>query len=197
MKEAMPPISFDEMWDEQRFDRECQRISQMVLKGHLGYELNEEGLLCKQMEGQKSQVLVPPRLREIILHMEHIPPQAAHPCARPMQANISREFYWASLLKDCVEYVRHQLSCAAVKGPGGDRTRPLQLLPPDVPWEFVCVDILGPLPTTATDNKFLLVICDRFSKFTVAIPLKSTKADVVAEVFVAHWVAYFGVPLVL
>jgi hypothetical protein len=74
MNESIPPISFDEMWDEQRFDRECQRISQMVLKGHLGYELNEEGLLCKQMEGQKSQVLVPTRLRVIILHMEHIPP---------------------------------------------------------------------------------------------------------------------------
>jgi transposase InsO family protein len=37
---------------------------------------------------------------------------------------------------------------------------------------------------------------DRFSKFTVAVPLKNTTADVAAEVFVASWVSYFGVPLI-
>jgi hypothetical protein len=92
--------------------------------------------------------------------------------------------------------VRHCVSCAAVKGPVGDRSRPLQLFPPNGPWEFVCADILGPLPTTPSGNNFLLMISDRFSKFTVAVPLRSTTADDIAEVFVSSWIAYFGVHLI-
>jgi transposase InsO family protein len=197
MTQAMPPLTHDEVFEEQRWDPECQRLAELASQGYPGYGWNAEGLLCKAMEGQRPQVLVPPKLREIVLHMAHLPPKASHPGARRMQANISQEFYWATLRRDCADYVKHCLSCAAVKGPDGRQTRPLQLFPPDGPWEFVCADILGPLPTTVSGHRFVLVISDRFSKFTVAVPMKTTTADDVAEVFVSSWISYFGVPLIL
>jgi RNase H-like domain found in reverse transcriptase/Integrase zinc binding domain/Reverse transcriptase (RNA-dependent DNA polymerase) len=181
IQEVMPTLSFDEIADEQRFDLECQRLSRLLLKGYPGFKWNEDGLLCKVMEGQRPQVLVPPRLREVVMHMAHLPPQAAHPGARRLQANIAQEFYWSSLRRDCAEYVRHCVSCAAVKGPVGDKSRPLQLFSPNGPWEFVCADTLGPLPTTPSGNKFLLVISDMFSKFTVAVPLRSTTAMILRK----------------
>jgi hypothetical protein len=95
MQEVMPPLSFDEIADEQRFDPEFQRLSRLVLKGYPEFKWNEDGLMCKIMEGQRPQVLVPPRLREVVMHMAHLPPQAAHPGARRMQANIAQEFYWS------------------------------------------------------------------------------------------------------
>jgi transposase InsO family protein len=42
-----------------------------------------------------------------------------------------------------------------------------------------------------------LVISDRFSKFTVARPLKNISANDKAECLVADWIANFGVPLIL
>jgi RNase H-like domain found in reverse transcriptase len=49
MQEVMPPLSFDEIADEQRFDPECQLLSRLVLKGYPGFKWNEDGLLCKIM----------------------------------------------------------------------------------------------------------------------------------------------------
>jgi transposase InsO family protein len=55
----------------------------------------------------------------------------------------------------------------------------------------------GTLPTTKSESRFILVISDRFSKFTVAPPLKTILANDVAEFLVADWIEKFGVPLIL
>jgi hypothetical protein len=193
----MPPLTCEEIYEAQVHDPECMRLSQLAVNGCPGYGWNAEGLLVKHTQEEKSQIIIPQKLREVVLHMAHLPPQAAHPGVRRMQENITREFYWATLRSDCASYVSHCLSCAAVKGPVNGQTRPLQLFPLNGPWEFICADILGPLPTTMSGHKFILVFSDRFSKFTVAVPMKTTTADDVAEVFVSSWVSYFGVPLIL
>jgi RNase H-like domain found in reverse transcriptase/Reverse transcriptase (RNA-dependent DNA polymerase)/Integrase zinc binding domain/Integrase core domain len=197
MTQPMPPLSVEEILEAQKVDPDCIRLSYAAEAGLAGYGWSADGLLCKENEEQQPQILVPPRLREVVMHLAHLPPQAAHPGARRMQENISREFYWATLRRDCAEYVSNCLSCTAAKGPGAQRTRPLQLFPPREPWEFVCVDILGPLPTAKSGFRFVVVMSDRFSKYTVAVPLRTTTADDVAHTFVTHWVAYFGVPLIL
>jgi hypothetical protein len=52
-------------------------------------------------------------------------------------------------------------------------------------------------PTTKNGTRFILLFSDRFSKFTVARPLKTISANDVAECFVADWISNFGVPLIL
>jgi transposase InsO family protein len=61
----------------------------------------------------------------------------------------------------------------------------------------VCEDIIVPLPITLDCHKYVLVFSDRFSKFTVAVPMRTTTASDVAEAFVSRWIALFGVPLIL
>ena len=57
------------------------------------------------------------------------------------------------------------------------------------------MDVLGPLPTTSSDNRYLLVIVDCFSKWVEAFPLKNIRAGTVAEVFVNQVVSRHGIPL--
>ena len=143
------------------------------------------------------QILVPPRLREPLMNLAHLPPQGAHPGSKRMWMNLARQYIWPSMARDCAKYVAGCISCAACKPAFNRHTRPLQLFPPNGPWEFICADILGPLPTTKSGSRFILVISDRFSKFTVAPPLKSISANDVAECLVADWIANFGVPLII
>jgi hypothetical protein len=147
MTQPMPPLSVEEIREAQKVDADCIRLSYAAEAGLTGCGWSADGLLCKEQEGQQPQILVPPRLRKVVMHLAHLPPQAAHLGARRMQETISREFYWAALRRDCAEYVSNCLSCTAAKGPGAKRTRPLQLFPPREPCKFVCVDILGPLHT--------------------------------------------------
>jgi hypothetical protein len=91
--------------------------------------------MCKEQKEQKSQILVPPRLREVVMHLAHLPPQAAHPGARRIQ-----DFEGVLLGHPQVglcEVFFQLLSFKVAKGPGAQRTHPLQLFPPLYFWDFV------------------------------------------------------------
>ena len=193
-----PAVTHKMLYDEQALDPWCRNIAERVEAGLDGYAWSEEGLLMKATdEPGKYQILVPPRLREPLMHLAHLPPQGAHPGSKRMWMNLARQYIWPSMARDCAKYVAGCISCAACKPAFNRHTRPLQLFPPNGPWEFICADILGPLPITKSGSRFILVISDRFSKFTVARPLKSISANDVAECLVADWIANFGVPLII
>ena len=60
-------------------------------------------------------------------------------------------------------------------------------------FSHVHVDLVGPWPRAAEGHTHLLTVVDRTTRGAEAIPLQSTTAQVVAESFVANWVARFGV----
>jgi hypothetical protein len=52
----------------------------------------------------------------------------------------------------------------------------MKLFTPGAPFEFIAMDLLGPLPKTTSGNQYVMVIMDRYTKFSVAIPMKETTA---------------------
>ena len=58
----------------------------------------------------------------------------------------------------------------------------------------VHMDLVVPWPWTTEGHTHLLTAVDRTSRWADAIPLQSTTAQVVADSFVANWVARLGVP---
>ncbi|VDI54805.1 Hypothetical predicted protein [Mytilus galloprovincialis] len=59
----------------------------------------------------------------------------------------------------------------------------------------MAIDILGPLPISVNNNRYLMVVQDYFSKWTEAIPIPDTEAVTVANKFLERIVTIFGVPL--
>ncbi|GFW85400.1 retrovirus-related Pol polyprotein from transposon 412 [Trichonephila clavipes] len=55
----------------------------------------------------------------------------------------------------------------------------------------------GPLPRTASGNKYLLVVMDYFTKWPEVYPIPDQEAPTVAEAVVQHWISRYGVPLQL
>jgi len=74
------------------------------------------------------------------------------------------------------------------------KTNYLKTFPPTEPLTDLCMDLLGPLPRTAAGNEHLLVIVERFSKMTRAIPLQRIDAEAIAAAFLDHSVAAYGPP---
>ena len=54
--------------------------------------------------------------------------------------------------------------------------------------------ILDDLTRTSRHKRFVLVITERFSKLTTAIPLRTVTAPVVADAFLTHWAFKYGAP---
>ena len=62
------------------------------------------------------------------------------------------------------------------------------------PMERVALDLLGPLPETEVENRWILVVGDYFTKWMEAYPLRDAKAETVAKTLVTEFVCRFGVP---
>lgn len=59
------------------------------------------------------------------------------------------------------------------------------------------MEILGALPITFQEIQYVLIIMDRYSKLTRAIPTSKTTVSRLANLFLDHWIVPFGVPTYL
>ena len=75
-----------------------------------------------------------------------------------------------------------------------NQSNELRLFPATTPLKCVAIDIHGTLPKSKDGYRFILVITDRFTKLTHALPLKGIKTDAVASMFVDEWVFNYGAP---
>ena len=60
--------------------------------------------------------------------------------------------------------------------------------------ERVAVDIAGPLPTSSSGNRYIVVAMDYFTKWPEAYPVPNQEATTVARVLVDEFFCRFGIP---
>jgi len=70
----------------------------------------------------------------------------------------------------------------------------MRLFPATEPFAAVAIDLLGPLPRTPEGYEYILVICDRFTKVTRAVPLREITSQDVLSAFLDTRVANYGLP---
>jgi Integrase zinc binding domain/Integrase core domain len=202
---ALTAISLRELSEEQTQDPWCRTIIEQIEKGDRppkppGLLLDESRVLCcapsREDPDLPDRWVVPASLRERLCTLHHFARAAGHPCSSKMIENIGRHWYWPTLKRDCVSMVRRCPSCAALRLKRGPRrTYPLTIFPPDRPLEFVAMDVPGPLPKNTRGNQYVLFICDRFSKISVAVSMPDQTASTMAQVFIDRWVAVFEIPI--
>ena len=64
------------------------------------------------------------------------------------------------------------------------KTPPVPLIPLPImtePFSRIAMDIVGPLLRSRRGHSFILVVCDYATRYPEAIPLRSCKAETVAE----------------
>jgi hypothetical protein len=61
------------------------------------------------------------------------------------------------------------------------------------PFDRVCVDTIGPIPSDDDSKKYILVIIDAFSRFVMLRAISSTTAITALEGLI-EWIGFFGIP---
>ena len=61
------------------------------------------------------------------------------------------------------------------------------------PFEQISVDIVGPLPTTYSNNRYIVTMIDKFSRYTMLIPTSDVTALSVVKA-IDKWITTFGPP---
>ena len=170
--------TFWRMWDR------------LLLDSNVLYRTWYEGEECRR------QIVVPDSQRSEVLRYFHDIPSAGHLGAEKMLNKVRQTFYWPGMKADVEKYCTTCDACASRK-PSKPPKAPLGEAKVYGPMERIAVDIYGPLPRTDSNNAFILVICDCFTKWTEAIALPNQEAITVTKAFVDHFVSRFGVPLTI
>ncbi|KRY87289.1 Gypsy retrotransposon integrase-like protein 1 [Trichinella pseudospiralis] len=96
-------------------------------------------------------------------------------------AKVRQRYYWPQQREDVEDWCRACQTCAARAIPTRKLQAPMQLQP-------------GPLVETQSGNRYILVVCDYFSKWPEAFPLPNAEALTVATALVNGVCCRYGAP---
>ncbi|KAG5870186.1 hypothetical protein JTB14_032478 [Gonioctena quinquepunctata] len=144
------------------------------------------------------KLVVPKEQRKRVLTEVHERATSGHQGVYKTFHRIAEKYYWPKLRSDVAKFVRNCQLCKAYK-PDLRRPNGLMTSQPRVnrPWEMISTDLMGPLPRSTKGNKFILVITDYFSKYSLVFPLRSSTADVVVRKIEEEAFLVYGVPRLL
>ena len=140
------------------------------------------------------QTVVPHNLRRKIFRALHAGNLTGHLGMARTVENVKTSFYWPGYKEQVKLWVKQCKVCNQNLGkPRKIHRAGLTQRGSAGPFEVVAFDILQ-LVTTSSGNRYLLVICDQFTKWVEAIPLPRHDAKTVAVTFVQEWVCRYGTP---
>lgn len=175
-------------------------VPKMFARGLSSFSLRS-GVLYKRnfaSSGSNYLLVVPSLLRKDILLACHDEPSAGHLGYARTLARIKQKYYWPKLSATVRNYVRTCRDCQRRKVPPG---RPAGLLQPvqvpNIPFQQVGMDLLGPFPMSRTGNKWIIVATDYLTRYAETKALPRATAHDVAQFFLARIVLRHGAPAVL
>jgi len=155
----------------------------------------KNGLLFRHsVYPRETRVVIPEALTQRLIRYQHQSVLAGHPGSRRMYDTLRRYVYWLTMVVDVYKHVEQCPACAKNSLSERRHTSTMKLFPALEPFSGLPMDLLGPLTTSRGGHKHVLVICDRFTKLTQAIPLRDATALTVSSAFIDTWVADYGIP---
>ena len=144
------------------------------------------------------KLVVPTAFRDQVLLECHESPTAAHLGVYKTRMRVSDLYYWPKLRGDVKRFVEKCSICASQKSSNlarpGHMGRQKQV---SFPWQLISVDLLGPLPRSKSGHKYLLVVSDWFTKFSLLHLLREANAKNIVKFIEEQVILVYGSPQVI
>ncbi|KRX51502.1 Retrovirus-related Pol polyprotein from transposon, partial [Trichinella sp. T9] len=212
---ALDSVSPVERW--QREDAECMQVREWIEKETWPQLAPEGSLWMKSLWSQRDRIVlqegtiyrtweipdtgdsrllpvIPRRNIPEILKTIHNQPTGGHLGVAKTLAKVRQRYYWPQQREDVEDWCRACQTCAARAIPTRKLQAPMQLQPVSHPFQRVAMDLVGPLEETQIGNRYILVVCDYFSKWPEAFPLPNAEARTVATALVNGVFCRYGAP---
>lgn len=162
----------------------------------------EEGVLVRIWESEdgrsfRTQVLVPQAKVKQVLQAYHDFLSGGHLGVNKTSDKIRERFFWCNYRIDVEEWCKKCDICSSRKGPKTRSRGKMKEYVVGYPFERIAIDVMGPLPTTRSGNKYILVAIDYFSKWPEAYAIPNQEAKTIAETLINNLISRFGTPLEL
>lgn len=140
------------------------------------------------------KLCIPKSERPRILKEIHDAPEAGHLGITKSIARAANRYYWPGMFREIRRYVQKCESCARHKFSQQKPFGQMLYSPVDCPWEQVSIDLMGPFPRSRKGFTYLLVLQDRFTKWTECQALRQATATAVVQVIKEKVIYRFGAP---
>ena len=96
---------------------------------------------------------------------------------------IKSQYFWPNMRREVEEYVKQCRSCQVNKMLTPKHKALMDITTTaEHPFDKCYLDIVGPLPVTQGNNKYILTFQDDLSKYVVTVPVGQQDAETVARV---------------
>ena len=149
----------------------------------------------KDGSGSYLQLVVPQVMKKDVLYQMHNAITSGHLGSKKTREKTCQRFYWFEMREDIDSWVARCDICSANKSPKMHPRAPMGTIPVGAPLDRLFTDILGPLPTTPRNNKYILLVTDHFSKWVEIFAVPDQTAETCASKLVNEVISRFGCPL--
>ena len=177
-------------------DEETQAYAQI-----LGSIFDDEGTLVYRYQSNRDgyqqemrRILIPENLRQLVYHFVHCHPSAGHFGKQATVLRAIPRFYWPGMNDYLKLAVKNCADCLAKIKRVNLRNAVHYPQKSGFPGERIALDLVGPLPETVENYKYILTIQDHFTRFVMAIPIVNKEAETVANVLIERFICLFGCP---
>lgn len=193
-----PQVEIDNIQTMQKEDSDIQNILKALNNNEKAvskkYILKDDILYFVGVDSDRLRLVVPEKLQAVVLH--HCHDNQGHIGAEKMYELIKADYYWSGLYRDVLNYVE---TCVPCQTRTVKKTKvPLQT-PEFVGWpgEKVAVDVCGPYPVSAQNNKYLVTFIDMYSGYPEAFAVADKSAQTIAKLLLEEYISRYSCPLTL
>jgi len=208
MSRMVEPITPDELRNAQRKDNEYRnlivRLLQLPERMAEGDFHLREGMLHHETEvrergtaKRKVKVVIPESLVSRVLQLNHDSRFCGHGGIEITLRKLQSQFFIKGLRQKVERYVATCPICLKTKR---KYTRDCEIREyplPNYVFEQVHLDLLGPLPVSTQNNRHIMVITDRLSRYTIAEPIPDRTAETIVEALHRRLVVEYTTPKVI
>ena len=179
----------------QKNDTYCRDVAKKL---HKDTELQkifikEEGVLYRLwIEDRRTFkcILVPQVLQDSMIILAH--DYSGHNSSRRTYNCLKRQYYWPGIRKQIFRHCKKCKECV-LQNQGQPEKCFGHFDSPDLLMEFICMDLVGPIHLPSSrGNKYVLMVIDMLTGFTIAIPIKNKNAETICEAYQDSIYCVFG-----
>jgi hypothetical protein len=147
-----------------------------------------------ETDSEDAQLVVPAHQYAEILEKYHDAPAAGHYGIDRTIQRIATRYYWKNMRTYITKHIRACIECQRYKATNLRPAGLLQTTAVNQRFEVVAFDLIGPLPPSEEEERWILVVEDVATKWIELFPMRTASAENCAKLILDEIILRYGTP---